>query len=173
MPSRSDGSKPPDWTGWPPANLDIPEVDSSSDDELIWEMGIRLENMRRHEENVREADMSARRRFNPTYRNSRRRGPRMPRNQREVFYRGSRGIDWLERNQARQNRRRARPLRQRLNAINENIQQIVNTPWDTEISAWDRQRAELTALERSRNRIIERINNITGEVYDPDELFNS
>jgi len=164
-----DGSKPPDWTGWPPANSDIPEVDSSSDDESIWEMGIRQENMSRHSRNVREADMLSSRRFNPTYRRSRRRNTRIPRNQHEVFYRGSRSIDWLERNQARQNRRRARPLRQRLTTINDDIQRIVNSPWETDLSAWERQNEELDTLERSRNRIIDRINNITGEFYDPDD----
>ena len=33
MPSRMDGSKPPDWTGFPPINLDIPEVEILSDSE--------------------------------------------------------------------------------------------------------------------------------------------
>ena len=33
MPSRMDGSKPPDWTGFPPRNLDIPEVEILSDSE--------------------------------------------------------------------------------------------------------------------------------------------
>ncbi len=31
MVSRSDGSKPPDWTGWPPANNPIPIQDSDSE----------------------------------------------------------------------------------------------------------------------------------------------
>ena len=175
MPSRMDGSKPPDWTGWPPANsndrlndnLDIPIENS------IWEIGIRHENMSRHLQNVREADMLSATRFNPTYRRMMGRRPRMPRNQREVFYRGSRSVDWLERDQARQNRRQTRPLRQRLNTINDNIERIVNSPWETELSAWERQNEELDALNRSRNRIIDQINNITGEFYDPDEIVNS
>ena len=37
MPSRMDGSKPPDWEGFPPNPLDIPEVEIISDsEESIW-----------------------------------------------------------------------------------------------------------------------------------------
>ena len=35
MPSRMDGSKPPDWSGFPP-DQGIPEITNSSDDESIW-----------------------------------------------------------------------------------------------------------------------------------------
>lgn len=43
VPSRMDGSKPPDWTGFPennvPNNFDIPEVEILSDsEESIWEL---------------------------------------------------------------------------------------------------------------------------------------
>lgn len=38
MPSRMDGSKPPDWTGWPPSDNDLPEQNelSDSDSEGLW-----------------------------------------------------------------------------------------------------------------------------------------